>query len=223
MVFDLIGHQGRARQGRRLAELGRGEVGQADMAGEALFLGLVQRGDRLLERRRRLGPVQQQQVRRQAQADRRLFGLAQQGVAVEVLDPDLGGDEDLVAGHDPFGDGVGDAVAHGLLVLVDPGRVYVAIADAQGLMHHAARVLGFKLPGAESEKRNLHAGCDDGRLIRIGHGRLRVFRSARYRRRFSCRHCSASGKSGPTKAPCLCGRRPRGRCAAHRSRRGRGR
>ena len=121
VILDLVGDEFRRGERLRPAEFGRGEVGDADGPGQALGLRLVQGAERFFQRRLGLGPVQQQQVRREAEAGGALAGLGQQTLAVEIGDPDLGGQPDLVAGDVPGLDGVADAIPDRRLVSVMGG------------------------------------------------------------------------------------------------------
>ena len=92
--------------------------------------------------------MQQQQVRGQAQTLDRGGGGALQVTGGEILDPDLGGDEDVGAVDARITDALTDSV----LIVVDARRVDVAVADAQGLGDHAPGIDRLQLPGAEPEQ-----------------------------------------------------------------------
>ena len=62
MALDLIAHQRFARRRQCLVDVRHGEVGDADMACQAVALDLAQRADGVGQRDLRIGPVQQQQI-----------------------------------------------------------------------------------------------------------------------------------------------------------------
>jgi hypothetical protein len=72
-------------------------------------------------------------------------------VLAGVGDPQLGGDEQLVA-RDAAG---GDGTADGGLVLVGGGRVEMPVAGGQRIGHHALGLLGWDRVDAEAEDRHL--------------------------------------------------------------------
>jgi hypothetical protein len=77
-----------------------------------------------------------------------------QGGVVALLGvPQLGGDEDLVAGQP----GGGDGGAHTGLVAVRGGGVDVAVAGLERLLDHLLRLLRRHLEDAEAQLRDLHA------------------------------------------------------------------
>jgi hypothetical protein len=74
-----------------------------------------------------------------------------------VLNPELGGDEQLLARDSAGGDGPADR----FLVAVGGGGVEVAVADLEGLGHGALGVLRRDRVDAEAED-GVTAGCDAG-------------------------------------------------------------
>jgi hypothetical protein len=94
---------------------------------------------------------------------RRLERLAGLALAV-VLDPELGGHEQLVAGNAAGG----DRAADGLLVAVGGGGVQRAVAGGQRVADDLLGLLGGDLVDAEAEDGHLHAvvECESGDLVR---------------------------------------------------------
>jgi hypothetical protein len=74
-------------------------------------------------------------------------------VLAAVLDPQLGGDEQLVP-RDAAG---GDGPADGLLVVVGLGGVEVAVADREGVADRLLGLVGRDLEDPEPQDRHLHA------------------------------------------------------------------
>lgn len=68
----------------------------------------------------------------------------------EMIGPDFGGEEDLVAADA----GSAHAVADLALVVIDLGGVDVAIAEPQRLLDHARAEPPIQLPGPEPDRRD---------------------------------------------------------------------
>jgi acyl dehydratase len=105
-----------------------------------------------LNRDVRARPVQQEQVDVvRAQLAQRVLRRRLQARRLEVVEPDLGGQEDLAA----VDAAVLEALADFGLVPVRAGRVDVPVADLQRVADAVDRVLPGDLPGAVSEPRDL--------------------------------------------------------------------
>ena len=139
VVLALVGDERLARQRHRLVEQRDREVGDADMAGEpgALALGTAPRS---LPRSgmAALG----QWIRRRSTASSREPPQARLRRALEIaggeiVRPDLGGDEDLVARHAAGAEPGADR----LLVAVHRGRVDVAVAGLERPSHRLGALL----------------------------------------------------------------------------------
>ena len=128
------------------------DVEEGDAVVEERLAALVRRVEVavvLLQRRR---PVHQRQVDvgeaqpREGPLD--AGGRPPRGVPVG---PDLGGDEELVAGEQATGDRLLDRLAHLVLVLVEVGAVEVAVARLEGQRDHPLRLALGRLVGAQAE------------------------------------------------------------------------
>jgi hypothetical protein len=123
-------------------------------ASDALVLQLAHRPQRLGERHVGVRPVDQQQVDAlEPQVAQRGLRLPAHPAGVELLHPQLGRDEDLVAGHA----GVGETAADLALVPVGPRRVEVAVAEHEGVANRLDAVVAAELPGPEADARHLGA------------------------------------------------------------------
>ncbi len=146
------------------------EVRDADRADPALGVQLLEGAPDVQEgvAVHRARPVDQVQVQPvEAEAAERLVEGAQHPAAALLAGPvdgagvpQLGGHEQLVAGHA----GLGDRLAGARLVLVDRGGVDRAVAGLQRGAHRRDGLFVRHLPDAEAELRDSHAvvQCDRG-------------------------------------------------------------
>ena len=105
-----------------------GEIGDADMFGQAVLLGLAQRADRSLEWDVLVVPVDQQQVDiRQLQIFKALVERLLELVGHEMRLAHLGAKEDVLA----LGAGLPQALTDLFLVAVEPRRIEVRVAHLQ--------------------------------------------------------------------------------------------
>ena len=117
MHLDLVADQRFGRHRPGLVQHLRGEIGDADMSGLAVFLGLTQRGDRDLERDVLVVPMDQQQVDvRQLQIGEALVEHLDEICRPQVLLPHLGADEHVF----PLDAGLAQPLADLLFVAVKP-------------------------------------------------------------------------------------------------------
>ncbi len=129
VVFHLIGHQFGAVHVDRFVELDGGEVAHADAAGLARVAHLSERAQRVAHRHFGARPVDQQQVDVvHLQPLEALTYPLVHGRGRERVEPDLGGDEQLVARHAGFP----DRLPHLGLVAVTDGGVDMAVAVFDG-------------------------------------------------------------------------------------------
>ncbi|MNT32278.1 hypothetical protein D3C72_1681510 [compost metagenome] len=154
--FDLVGGDVLGTDGRnRLLHQVDGEVGHADLPGQAQALGFEQGAhefcDRHLIVRRR--PVDQGQVQvigpQFAQA---FFQTVDQAITGQVGDPDLAGDEQFVTGDAAGSDGFADVG----LVLVDLCGIDHPVAERQGGAHRIDDHLALQAKGTQAEGGNRH-------------------------------------------------------------------
>ncbi len=176
MALDLIGDE-RLRAGAdRLLQKRHREVGDADVAGEALALCRGERRHAFGDRNLPVRPVDQQQVDvvdlqfAEARLDR-----AREVGRPQVLMRDLRGEENLLARHARGADAVADAA----LGAVFAGGIDVAVAEPQRDRNELRRALA-EARRAEAHDRNLGAmGRNGGGRT---HSRMRSMRSAQWRR-----------------------------------------
>ncbi len=169
MDLDLVGGDRiGAEDLDRLAGLCDGEVGDADLLRQALCLGLGQCGQVLLHRhvdlvvRRR--PVDQCQVDMVgAQLLQAGAQAGQQRFALELGDPDLGGQVDLIARHTGVGNGLADLG----FIAVDLCGIDGAVADIQRVAHGVDHGLVFEAEGAETEGGDSHGELQQRGGMRI--------------------------------------------------------
>jgi hypothetical protein len=134
------------------------------MPGKARLLHMAQRADRLRQRNARIGPVDQQEVDvGEAQLRQAFLGGPLEFARRQVVLPDLGGDEDVVA-PDPAGAQTFPDLA---LIAVHLGGVDVAVSEPQRLLDHPRAQPPAQIPGAETDRRNPRAVRLD---IRHRHG-----------------------------------------------------
>lgn len=158
--FDLVGgYLARTDRGDGLAGQFDVEVGDADPPGQAQGLGFRQRRHVLPQLDAVAGcrPMDQDQV--QPVGAQFLQTLAQAGeqlFAGVVVDPDLGGEEQLGTRYAALGDRAADI----RLVAVDLRGIDGAIAQFEGAAHRVDDDLASKAEGAETEGRE---GVDGGR------------------------------------------------------------
>src|SRR5581483_8628123 len=159
MVLDLVADQPLRAGLHRLPDQRHREIGNADVACQPHLLGVGERAERLGQRHLRIGPVQQQQIDMGlAQPHQALLGRALQVMRSEMIGPDLGGEEDVVALHAGCTHPVPDLA----LVLIDLRGVEMAIAEFQRLLHKARTGASAQLPGAKSDCGDFGAiGLDD--------------------------------------------------------------
>ena len=176
------------------AEMLRAEVRDADRSraavGEERLGGLVG-ADRVVEVRRhrlmqqiQVDVVDAQPAQARLEADLR-------GVVAVVADPQLGADEDLVAGNA----GAADALADLALVVVGGGGVDQPVAVTQRRLDRGGGLLGRALEHAQAE-----GGHRDGVVQRQGRGRCRRHRpvvlSCRAERRLALAGLAAQAPLG---------------------------
>jgi hypothetical protein len=101
----------------------------------------------------------------EAKAGQRLLEGSLGAVLAAVLDPQLGGDKQLLA-RDAAG---GDGPADGLLVLVGLGGVEVAVADGEGVGDGLLGLVGRDLEDAEPEDWHLDAIVEGDVAVVVGH------------------------------------------------------
>ncbi len=158
MIFDLVAGERMARDGHGLVDQRNGEVRDPDMARQSPLGNVVQGGDRLSQRNGLRGPMDQRQIDLiepqppEARLDRPLqIALGQIG------EPDLGGDEDIVADNAAGA----QPLAHRRLVFIHRGRIQMAVASAQGARDKLGAGVALQRPGAEPNRRHLRAICRD--------------------------------------------------------------
>ncbi|MNE53524.1 hypothetical protein D3C80_1482580 [compost metagenome] len=151
----LVGDGARPQDSDGFFKLGDREVGDPDLPGQALCLGLGQLLQ--IDRHRHLilggGPVNKRQIQivgaqfLQAQLQARDH-LAR----AELADPHLGGQVDILAGNTAFA----HQLAHFGLVVIDLGGIYMAIAEIQTLQQGVAQGLIFQAKGTKTQVGHLH-------------------------------------------------------------------
>jgi hypothetical protein len=102
----------------------------------------------------------------EAETGQRLLEGSLGAVLAAVLDPQLGGDEQLV----PRDAAVGDGPADGLFVAVRLRGVEVAVAGGEGIGDGLLGLVGGDLEDAEPEDRHLDAVVEGDVAVLVGHG-----------------------------------------------------
>ena len=102
----------------------------------------------------------------EAKAGQRLGEGSLGPVLAAVLDPQLGGDNQLLP-RDAAG---GDGPADGRLVLVGLGGVEVAVADGEGVGDGPLGLVGRDLVDTEPQDRHLDTVVEGDMAARVGHG-----------------------------------------------------
>jgi hypothetical protein len=102
----------------------------------------------------------------EAKALERLLEGSLGAVLAAVLDPQLGGDKQLVPSDAADGDGPAD----GRFVPVRLGGVEVAVADGEGVGDRLLGLIGRDLEDAEPQDRHLDAVVQDDMAALVGHG-----------------------------------------------------
>ena len=132
MHLDLIADQRLAGHRPGLVQHLGGEIGDADMLGLAVLLGLAERADAGLERDVLVVPMDQQQIDiRQFEFDQALVDDFDEIVRHQVFLAHLGADQHLLA----LDAGVAQALAVLHLVAVEGGGVEMAVAELQRGLH----------------------------------------------------------------------------------------
>ncbi|MNL34385.1 hypothetical protein D3C87_1563560 [compost metagenome] len=160
--FDLVGGDGvSAHGGDGFPGFGDGEVRDADLAGQALRLGVGQRAHAFRDRHAIAGrgPVDQGQVHVVgAQLGQAVLQAGYKLVLRHVGHPDFRGDEQVCARHAGFCDGLADLG----FVFVDLRGVDGAVADVQRVAHGINDDLALQAECADAELGNAHVKLRKG-------------------------------------------------------------
>lgn len=74
--------------------------------------------------------------------------------------PQLGGDKELLTLHNPGINGLLDTLADFVLIAVAQSRVNVAVADLDGVGNSPGDFARARLPGTETQRRDLRTGVE---------------------------------------------------------------
>ena len=158
MNLDLVGHQGLVRKLDRLLQQGGGEICHPDMLRSPVALGLAQDVEGFRQRHLRVRPMDEQQVDPgQSQLDETLIERALEVGGRELVEIDLGGDENVIAVEAGVPQTLVQTLAHSGFIVVALRGVDVAVAQPQRgldrldadrvLKRHGAKADGWD-PGA---------------------------------------------------------------------------
>jgi hypothetical protein len=132
MHLDLVGDERLACKPRRLIEHGAGEIGDADVPGLAVLLGIAQQTNALGQRHLRVVPVNEQQIDEgQIELAKAALDRALEIAGRKLVPIDLGGDEHILARNAGRCEAFPQPFADPLLVLVALCGVDMPIAQFQ--------------------------------------------------------------------------------------------